>query len=134
MVHTDTAFQILYTSQLAPTCTFSCVSHIITMSRVANEARGLTGALVFDGEYFCQLLEGEEAQVVALMDRIAADPRHVNVTRLFVSAAERPRVTRSWRSGYSESHQLAVFNGADASRGEVALAEFMSVLTRADME
>ena len=134
MVYTDTAFQILYASQLAPTRQFSCVSDIITMSRVANAARGLTGALIFDGEYFCQLLEGDEAQVVGLMDRIATDPRHINVTRLFVSAAERPRVTRNWSSGYCEAHQLELFTRADGPRGEVALAEFMSVLAGADME
>jgi hypothetical protein len=134
MVHTETAFQILYASQLAPTRKFSCVSDIITMSRVANEARGLTGALIFDGEYFCQLLEGEEAQVVALMDRIAADTRHINVKRLFISHGRQPRVTRSWRSGYSESNQLELFNRADGPQGEVALAEFLSVLSGADME
>ena len=134
MVYTDTAFQILYASQLAPTRQFSCVSDIITMSRVANEARGLTGALIFDGEYFCQLLEGDEATVVALMDRIATDARHVNVKRLFTGKAGLPRVTRSWRSGYSEAHQLEVFSRADGPLGEVALAEFMSVLAGADME
>lgn len=133
MLQTEAAFQILYASQLAPTSRMSSVSDIITMSRVANRTRALTGALIFDGEYFCQLLEGAQPQVVGLMDRIAADVRHINVKRLFTSRGDQPRVTRDWRSGYCESNQLEVFNRADGPRGEVALAEFMSVLAGADM-
>lgn len=134
MLHTETVSQILYVSQLAPTRKSSCVSEIVSTSRAANSARGLTGALIFDGEYFCQLIEGDDAEVQALMQRIADDPRHTNVTLLFASQARHARLTRSWRSGYCETQLLGAFAQADGPRGDAALAAFMSVLESADME
>jgi hypothetical protein len=134
MLHAETVSQILYVSQLAPTRKFSCVSEIIATSRVANSARGLTGALIFDGEYFCQLIEGDDAEVQDLMQRIADDPRHTNVTLLFASQTSHARLTRSWRSGYCEAQLLGAFAQAEGPRGDTALAAFMSVLASADME
>jgi hypothetical protein len=134
MVHTETVFQLLYVSQLAPGRKSSCVSDIVSVSRAANAARGITGALIFDGEYFCQLIEGDEVAVRALMQRIEHDPRHVNVVPLFSRQDRNMRLTRSWRSGYCETHQLGAFALAEAPRGEAALTAFLTVLDGADME
>lgn len=134
MVHAEIVSQILYVSQLAPTRKPSCVSEVVATSRIANSTRGLTGALIFDGEYFCQLIEGAEADVQGLMQRIAADPRHINVTLLFASQVRGSRLTRSWRSGYCESQLLSAFAQAGGPRGDAARAAFMSVLASADME
>jgi len=38
--------------------------------------------LLFNGRNFLQLLEGEEAEVAALMNTITADPRHSGVSVL----------------------------------------------------
>ena len=79
MAQSETAFQLLYISKLAADCDFSVVKEIVEVARRSNPALGITGALLFDGERFCQLLEGGEAEVRGLMDRIAADARHTRV-------------------------------------------------------
>jgi hypothetical protein len=47
-----------------------------------NRMLGLTGALYFDDSQFCQVLEGEQAAVRRLFERIQRDPRHTDVALL----------------------------------------------------
>lgn len=52
----------------------------ILMSATRNNAElGITGMLLFNGQNFLQLLEGEPAVVDALLDRVEADSRHSGV-------------------------------------------------------
>ncbi|WP_300531786.1 BLUF domain-containing protein [Maricaulis sp.] len=44
-----------------------------------NPQAGLTGALVFDGIHFIQILEGMRSRVWATFKRIESDPRHCDV-------------------------------------------------------
>jgi len=134
MVHTDTVSQILYVSRLAPGRQPSCVSDIVGVARAANGASGVTGALIFDGEYFCQLIEADEVVARSLMQRIERDPRHVDITPLFSRQDHRLRLSRTWRSGYCETQQLGMFARAEGPRGEAALSAFLTVLDGADME
>jgi len=41
-----------------------------------NVSAGVTGMLVFNGTHFLHILEGVEAAVDALLERISVDPRH----------------------------------------------------------
>jgi hypothetical protein len=52
------------------------VDRIVAHAAQKNAALGVTGALAYNGRNFCQLLEGEEHTVRALIDTIAQDPRH----------------------------------------------------------
>jgi len=127
-------FQILYVSQLAHDMDFSVVKDIVRASRTHNPARGITGALLFDGERFCQLLEGSESEAAALMRRIERDARHIAVRRLHSGPAGR-RALRSWRSGYCESaSDLDVFHGAHGLAGPDALHAFVTLAQTADLE
>lgn len=131
---TTPIFQLLTLSRLAPQASFSVVNEIASVSRRSNPAHGITGALLFDGEYFAQLLEGPEAEVTELMHKIAADPRHDTVTLLYGGATDLPRLTQTWRSGYCESQQLGAFAADETLRGPLALAVFASILQGADVE
>ncbi|MFN9633209.1 MAG: BLUF domain-containing protein [Erythrobacteraceae bacterium] len=73
--------QYLYIST-APTLPREEVDAILATSAHNNPARGITGLLLFNGRNFLQLLEGEEAEVAGLMERITADPRHSGVSVL----------------------------------------------------
>lgn len=73
--------QYLYIST-APTLPREDVDAILVASARNNPARGITGLLLFNGRNFLQLLEGEEDEVSALMQRIATDPRHNGVSVL----------------------------------------------------
>ena len=127
-------FQALHVSQLASTSDFGAVNEIVAVSRRRNPARGITGALLFDGEYFGQLLEGGEAEVTELIRRIEADPRHCALTTLFRGPAEAARQLRVWRSGYCEPHQLGALMADASPRGRAALAAFLAILQSADVE
>jgi len=127
-------FQTLYVSQLVSVSDFGVVKDIVAVSRRANPARGITGALLFDGEYFGQLLEGSEAEVTGLMRRIESDPRHCALTTLFSGPAQTPRQMRVWRSGYCETHQLGALMADASARGSAALGAFLAILQGADVE
>ncbi len=73
--------QYLYIST-APTLPREEVDDILDTSARNNPARGITGLLLFNGRNFLQLLEGEEGEVSALMERINGDPRHSGVSVL----------------------------------------------------
>ena len=127
-------FQIMYVSQLARVVDFSVVKDIVRASRAHNPARGITGALLFDGERFCQLLEGSESEVVPLMLRIERDARHVAIRTLHSGPAN-GRALRSWRSGYCESaSDLDTFDGAHGLAGASAIKGFVALARTADLE
>ncbi len=117
---------------MSPGCDFSIVKDIVAAARTRNLACGITGALLFDGERFCQLIEGAEAEVQSLMQRIAHDPRHTGVAIVCTGHALSTRVTARWVSGYCDPFELQVFDGATGLRGQPALDAFASILAGAD--
>jgi len=58
----------------------------------ANARRGLTGVLIRIGNYFIQILEGDDDEVVGVLEKIERDPRHTAVTTLL----EQPTDTRAF--------------------------------------
>ncbi|WP_337661275.1 BLUF domain-containing protein [Erythrobacter sp. Alg231-14] len=73
--------QYLYIST-APSLTRDDVAAILDSSARNNPARGITGLLLYNGRNFLQLLEGEGAELDALMKRIGQDRRHTGVSLL----------------------------------------------------
>lgn len=67
---------------MAPDAPPAAVGSVFATARRRNPALGVTGALLFDGECFAQLVEGEHDVVRALVQRIEADPRHVDMVVL----------------------------------------------------
>ncbi len=55
---------------------------LFSAARRNNKNAGLTGALLLTGDWFVQVLEGDEPTVRALFDTISTDPRHDSVTLL----------------------------------------------------
>lgn len=49
---------------------------LLAAARSNNARDGLTGALLYSGERFVQILEGPDAAVRSKMDAIVSDPRH----------------------------------------------------------
>ncbi|MXO91417.1 BLUF domain-containing protein [Pontixanthobacter aquaemixtae] len=52
----------------------SCMRH--------NKEKGVTGLLLYNGRNFLQLLEGEEADLKWVLDRIKLDARHSGISTL----------------------------------------------------
>ena len=132
MAQADTVFQLLYVSHLAADCDFSVVKEIVDVARRSNPALDITGALLFDGERFCQLLEGGELAVRALMSRIEVDVRHTDVRVLHAAVTSAGLVMHRWASGYCDAHELDVIAAAIGVEPSL-IGEFTAVLNRADI-
>jgi hypothetical protein len=71
------------------------LASIFRTARSRNKTAQITGALLITDHLFVQALEGEQAAVRALFERISADPRHDQVS--VVSAEDVPtRVFGRW--------------------------------------
>ncbi len=92
-------YQVMYSSQATQPLTIGGLERILTDARTGNEARDVTGALVYVDGVFFQILEGDEEVVRNLMTSIAADTRHHSVT-VFHEAEVEARAFESWRMAY----------------------------------
>lgn len=76
------AYELIYVSSISPDAVISAVPDISRQSRRSNPLNQITGLLVFDGQRFCQQMEGAIGKVMELFERIEADPRHGDVCLL----------------------------------------------------
>jgi hypothetical protein len=74
-----------------------------------NALDGITGLLVFNGERFCQTIEGSREAIDSLMERLRRDLRHEDV-RVLADEAVNERRFRSW-----DMQLLAVPDERDAA-------------------
>ena len=65
---------------------------IFSAARSTNKRLDVTGALLTSGDWFVQALEGDEAVVRDLYERIGKDARHERVVELRERPGRRPRV------------------------------------------
>lgn len=95
------------------------LNEIITTARARNAEHTITGALLMLCNTFVQVLEGEHHALLALMNRITADPRHTDVIVLIDSPIER-RSFPQW--------SMELFVSSDAARD---VAEHFTALVAA---
>lgn len=76
-----TMLSLLYTSRscLSVHETSAQLQAILDLAVGRNQSQGITGALVFTGSDFAQILEGPEESVAGVMASILIDPRHDDV-------------------------------------------------------
>ncbi len=74
--------RLMYASRAASGTGETEVAAILRHARNRNPAKGITGVLCHSDGVFVQLLEGGRTVVNAIYNRIAADPRHAEVTLL----------------------------------------------------
>lgn len=79
---TPALYELLYVSAMAPSGRYAVVGEIARKARTKNKPLHVTGLLVFDGERYCQHLEGTMQDVLELYKRISEDPRHTDVVLL----------------------------------------------------
>lgn len=75
--------QIIYVSKKQSQLTDSEIETIAAQAQQFNSAIEVTGVLISVGEYFYQLLEGEEEPLIQLMAKIEQDHRHEEVKVVF---------------------------------------------------
>lgn len=127
-----TLHEILYCSQLRAGASPVLVGALVTQARARNATLGVTGLLVFDGQRFCQHLEGAPEVVAQLMRRIANDPRHEQLRIVYEGALDQRRYRR-FDMGYAETEDADDMAGIHAMQGETALTRFIALRPRFDI-
>ena len=99
------------------------IADILQVARRNNGRDGLTGALIYHGGRFIQILEGPEERVNFWYDIIAADPRH----RILQKVRERQITERQfpeWTMGFRplSDESVAQLEGFEDFFGRTGLA------------
>ena len=99
-------YRIVYCSRNridgTPQQTNAEVQNILRISRINNAASGVTGALLFNGKAFAQVLEGPRDAVDIAYAKIRFDPRHSHVVVLEQSSQVQ-RHFPAWTMAYSDA-------------------------------
>lgn len=69
-------YRIIYASTATEAVSFDLISGIVKKASEANKELNVTGGLVFNSNYFMQVLEGSQKNVNSLYHKIARDDRH----------------------------------------------------------
>jgi hypothetical protein len=125
--------EVLYVSTLSPDSPVKVISQIAAKARIANQEADITGLLVFDGMRFCQQIEGPRKAILALIERIRVDPRHVNVEILHHAPLEERRFRR-FSLGYAATDDADVLARIEDAGPEQAMAQFLALLPSIDLD
>ena len=93
---------LLYTSRLAAGYGPTEVGRIVKQAREMNAIHGITGVLVFDGEWFAQYVEGTPETIAVLEAHLRADPRHSDFSVIDSAPAGPERRFPNWVMGYAD--------------------------------
>ena len=119
-------YEVLYVSTLAPDQPLSVVADIAKRARINNAQLNVTGLLIFDGQRFCQQLEGAKKAVLKLIEIIRNDPRHVNVEVLHHGPLAGRRF-HHFDLAFSTVEDVDALARMETLDGEAALAAFGAV-------
>ena len=125
--------QLIYSSVLSPSTKISEVSAIIRVSRARNFSAGITGVLLFDGQHFCQCIEGETEQVNQLCQNIKRDDRNVDFKVIFLSAVVDIRTFSNWRAGYPMECAISAMSHVIDAPQDKVLSIFMQTTASFDL-
>jgi hypothetical protein len=129
---TEQLHEILYCSLLAPELPTDVVAHIVAQARARNAQEAITGLLVFDGMRFCHHFEGPRRNVLRLLDRLEADPRHTGMKVLYEGVIELRRYRR-FEMGLAHIEEAEDVEELSRLDGAEALAQFLSLRPRLDI-
>lgn len=93
---------LLYTSRLAAGYGPTEVGRIVKQAREMNAIHGITGVLVFDGDWFAQYVEGAPEAMLVLESHLQADPRHSDFRVIDAGLSGPERRFPNWVMGYAD--------------------------------
>jgi hypothetical protein len=104
--------QTAYVSVAAESMSQEALLSLLQQCLENNEASGVTGMLLYGNDTFLQVLEGEEAAVDAVIEKIRQDPRHSRVQFLYRKPLTERQYT-DWSMGFRRvsSQQLQGISG-----------------------
>jgi len=118
---------IIYISRAKQNFTSGDLADLRDLADAGNRSEDITGLLLSDGTRFIQALEGDAAAVQAVMDRIAKDSRHDNIS-YFRPITTNCRQFRKWTTEYLAERDLGEERGfLDRVMRHVAYVECDSI-------
>jgi Sensors of blue-light using FAD len=110
------------------------VSEIIERAQVKNAQIHVTGALIFTGQHFAQVLEGSPESISMLMAYIYNDPRHTNIV-VFDKSPITQRQFPDWTMAYHGpapfvSRHIAKLREATSKPEQRRAADWLTDLAR----
>ena len=115
MTQTGKTFCLAYLSTSTISFTDQDLTELLTRSRANNSKLGISGMLLCKDGNFLQVLEGEEAKVIALYQKIARDPRHRECKTLFQDHSSE-RNFPEWSMGFKNLRSLDLIGTPGFSR------------------
>ena len=91
----ETLIMLAYSSVATRDMSDADIADIVALSRRNNAEASITGWLTYANRVFAQVLEGPEAAVLALYEKLKADARHDHLQPLLVEPVER-RAFGAW--------------------------------------
>jgi len=88
------------------------ITEILIAAHRNNHPRGVTGVLLYQNQFFVQVLEGKPDDVQYIFDKIKNDPRHSNVTVIQQNPIKK-RGFPTWSMGFKNLDELS---GEDAEK------------------
>lgn len=122
--------QFFYLSRPTAAPTEPELERLLQISQRNNRQGDITGCLLYTGRHYAQILEGEADAVAALVERIAGDPRHGDLTVV----ADQDIALRSfpdWSMGFL--YKLDVVDRIEAVLGAEHVTEEQVLALMADM-
>ncbi|WP_231879375.1 EAL domain-containing protein [Methylomonas koyamae] len=98
-------FFLIYVSRAVRPFSDSQLDALLERTRAANNARSITGCLLYMDGCFMQILEGRRKTVLQLVERIKLDPRHRDF-HLVVQAPQQRRIFPNWNMGFRDLSRL----------------------------
>lgn len=100
------------------------ITKILASAHKNNPEKGVTGALLYSGGYFCQVIEGPEDVLEELYETIQMDDRHGDVTVLHFQPIE-ARGFSEWAMALAgiEDDMRFDIEGVRASKDELKVKE-----------
>lgn len=125
--------EALYVSTIAPDAPLSVVAGIAGKSRTYNASHDITGLLIFDGMRFCQQLEGQQKEVLALVERISTDTRHSNITIIHHGPLTERRF-KSFALAFSNMDDIDALGRLEMLDGQPGVDAFVAMLATLELE
>ena len=108
---------LVYSSVRNANCTDEEIQKILNSCERNNPSKSVTGVLVHSQNYFLQFLEGEETELMNLLNHIKKDSRHSKVI-LLNKGEIKERMFPSWHMGYKDADKDGVTLISDATNNE----------------
>jgi Sensors of blue-light using FAD len=131
---------LVYISLAPASANSETASAIAAAARQRNLALGVSGALLHYAGYYLQVLEGEQASVQALYERIRRDTRHFNARRVTLEPVPQ-RQFAGWAMHHvpapsGQNRAVTVFlrslwRGIDAAEAHTALTLLQQLIADA---